>query len=94
MAIPDGINADGNDWIGWSFLKFDPIIPPFNPPSGYLLHQEAYRLLPNYALPSDKLAPIYTLAKGGFYPSMVKDNGFNIYLNIIWSADCNGAANC
>ena len=94
MAIPSNINSSGVYWIGWSYLKFNPIIPAFEPPSGYLLHKEADKLLPNYGYPSSKLAPKYTLAQGGQYPSMPKNNGFNIYLDIIWSADCGGAQNC
>lgn len=86
MAIPAGINASGNAWIGWSFLKFDPIIPPFEPPSGYLLHQEAYKLLPNYGMPSADFAPVYSIERGGIYPSMSKNNVINVYLEITWSA--------
>ena len=50
--------------------------------------------MPNYAYPTSKISPKYETSQGGYYPSMPKNNGFNIYLDIIWSADCGGAQNC
>lgn len=94
MPIPSGVNNSGNLWTGWSYLQFYPSIPIFHAPSGVLLHKEAYKLLPNYAYPTSKISPKYETSQGGYYPSMPKNNGFNIYLDIIWSADCGGAQNC
>lgn len=94
MNIPKASNNLYSVYIGWSFLKFEPIIPAFQPPSGTLLHEEAFKLLPNYAYPNSDYAPEYTIERGGVYPSMSKNNVFNVYLNIIWSAGVGDAVNC
>ena len=68
-------------------------------PSGYLLHKESYKLLPNYAFPSsnvytgDYVYPSSSLV-GGIYPSLLQDNIININLEMTWSGDCGTASNC
>lgn len=94
MFIPSQVNNLGNIWVGWSFLKFDPIIPTFQKPSGILLHVEDFKLLPNYADANGDFAPDYEIKRGGFYPSMSKNNVFNVNLTIIWSASKGDAINC
>lgn len=93
MSIPSNINSSGALWIGWSYLKFEPIIPPFQKPSGEFLHVEAYKLLPNYGLPTSDFAPIYNIDRGGVYPAMSRNNVFNVYLNITWSSRDGDAQN-
>ena len=94
MPIDSGINASGYLWTGWSYLQFYPSIPDFYAPSGVFLHKESYKLLPNYALPTHTEFPTYKVERGGSYPSASINNVFNVYLNIIWSADCGGAKDC
>jgi len=94
MPIPSGVNNSGNLWTGWSYLQFYPSIPAFCQPSGYLLHQESYKLLPNYAIPNSQDFPQYSPQRGGSYPSASKNNVLNVYLNIIWNADCGDSKNC
>jgi hypothetical protein len=70
-------------------------------PSGYLLHREAYKLLPNYANISADFATgteeggeSHSIVRGGIYPSMLYDNIITINLEIRWSGASGDAENC
>jgi len=77
-------------------------------PSGYLLHKESYKLLPNYAFPTggvyrvdidnDNTPTAYDYSSaplvGGFYPSMLNDNIISLSLEITWSGSSGDALNC
>lgn len=88
------MNDFTKNWTGISYLNFSPVIPAFCPPSGYLLHVEDNRLLPNYGSPSRLAEPKYQIERGGIYPSMLVRNSMNLYISLSWSADCGEASNC
>ena len=91
--MPDFSAYEGN-WTGVSFFVLRPEISQFLPPSGVLLHVEDGRLLPNYAEPSNERVPVYQIQRGGIYPSLSRRSALNLYLDLRWSSDCNGASNC
>jgi hypothetical protein len=82
------------NWTGISFFNLTPVVLPFYPPSGNLLHGEVFRLLPNYAMPTGENYVSYEILRGGRYPALLKTNVMNVYLNINWSAGCGDSINC
>ena len=91
----NGFSLSGNQITGIN----SGIVSGWVLPSGYLLHKESYKLLPNYAFPSsnvytgDYAYPSSSLV-GGIYPSLLQDNIININLEMTWSGDCGTASNC
>lgn len=66
-------------------------------PSGYLLHKESYKLLPNYGRATKDVYtgdPTYSIYRGGVYPEMLQDNSISINLQITWSGESGDAQNC
>ena len=68
----------------------------FVPPKGYFIHQEANRLLPNFALGQvgNDAYIREEIKQGGVYPGMSTFNTLEVFMNITWSAPCAGVVGC
>jgi hypothetical protein len=92
-GIPGVVGQPGYNWIG------NPC--HFCPPTGYISHYDGiggtgYRLLPNCGYPNNDISDTYLPTTGGQYPALSRDNGLDLYLDIMWTAPCGGSAtkNC
>lgn len=63
-------------------------------PSGYVIHDESYRLLPLHKYPTEDPNVASPVQVGGQYPATSFDNGMEIALELLWSADCGDAVGC
>ena len=86
--------SPGYQWIGHSFHSGEVLMTRFKPPTGKLLHEESFRLLPNYAYPTGTANSYPTVNFGGTYPALSFNNTLEIFQDLMWSASCGTALDC
>jgi hypothetical protein len=86
--------SPGYQWVGNSYHTGEVLFTRFVPPTGYFVHEEAKRLLPNHAIPTYSGDDYSNVSFGGTYPALSFDNTLELYLDILWSATCGTALDC
>ena len=86
--------SPGYQWIGNSYHTGEVLFTRFTPPTGYFVHEEAKRLLPNHGKPTYAGDNYSDVSMGGTYPALSFDNTLEMYLDILWSATCGTALDC
>lgn len=82
-------------WSAHSYLSGSVLMTSFSPPTGNFLHNESYRLLPNHGYPQAIASgESYPVNFGGTYPALSFDNTLEMYVDLIWSANCGTALDC
>jgi hypothetical protein len=84
------------NWMGHSYHTGVVLLSKLQPVSGNLIHIETGRLLPNHGFPQypssgDSYTPVDF---GGTYPALSFDNTLEMYMDILWSAQCGTALDC
>jgi len=92
LTYMSGAQAGGYNWHAHSYLTGVVEMTDFLAPTGVLLHTEAFRLLPNHGYP--QIGENYPVNFGGTYPALSFDNTLEMYMDLIWSANCGGVAGC
>jgi len=92
LSYMSGAQAEGYNWHAHSYLTGSVNMTDFLAPTGVLLHSEAFRLLPNHGYP--QMGENYPVNFGGTYPALSFDNTLEMYMDLIWSANCAGVAGC
>jgi hypothetical protein len=83
------------NWMGHSYHTGVVLMSSMRPFSGNYSHSELRRLLPNYARPNPDFAHVdYPVDYGGTYPALSFDNTLEMYMDIVWSAQCGSALDC
>lgn len=87
------ISNDNYDWAVTSDLNTEVVMTKFIPPSGRIIHKEAFRLLPNHGYPQ-YASDSYPLGYGGSYAGLSSINSLEVYLQTSWSSPCEGVPGC
>ena len=82
------------NWMGHSYHTGVVLMSSLQPVSGNYSHSEATSLLPNHGYPRYHDADYTTSSYGGTYPALSFDNTLEMYMDILWSAQCGSALDC
>lgn len=86
------LESPSYQWAAHSYLSGSVLMTSFTPPTGNFYHFETKNLLPNHVNPN--VNSISTVNYGGTYPALSHDNTLELFVDMVWSANCGTALDC